>query len=80
MQEEKDKESAINTGSTNAAGQKTDSDATSSETLSEIEETEKVPEAKSGAGAEGRSSSSKAPSPDGAFDDERTSGDDAGPM
>lgn len=54
-------------------------DATSTETLSEVEESEKVSEeepTKSG-------DSSSTPSPDGAFDDERSGQggvDDAGPM
>ncbi|MDT4895782.1 MAG: hypothetical protein QOH25_859 [Acidobacteriota bacterium] len=56
------------------------SDATSSETLSDVEETEKVPDTDEG-GAE-ESEGSPVPSPDGAFDEGR-GGDgleDAGPM
>jgi hypothetical protein len=57
------------------------SDATSSETLSDVEETENA----SQPGTEGKDESvnSSVPSPDGAFDDGRSGGDgleDAGPM
>ncbi len=52
-----------------------DSDATSSETLSDLEERGQLPDTGSDDGA------SSTPSPDGAFDDdERGSGDDAGLM
>lgn len=50
-----------------------DSEATSSETLSDVEEKEKVSDAKHEGGA------SSTPSPDGAFDETRER-DDAGPM
>ena len=56
------------------------SDATSSETLSDVEETEKVSE--TGGDADGGGEPSSVPSPDGAFDEGRTGGplEDAGPM
>ena len=57
------------------------SDATSSETLSDVEKTEKISDANEG-GAE-ETERSPVPSPDGAFDDGRGSGnglEDAGPM
>lgn len=77
MQEAKDPKQASSEttkGSTGSAPQSTDSDATSSETLSEIEEKEKV----SDTSDSDRPSSS--PSPDGAFDEQRGGSDDAGPM
>lgn len=58
-------------------GDPANEDATSSETLTEIEETEKVSEKNSDSG------SSSIPSPDGAFDSvpsERGPRDDPGPM
>ena len=57
------------------------SDATSSETLSDVEETEKV--SKTDESESGEGESSPVPSPDGAFDEGRGSGnglEDAGPM
>jgi hypothetical protein len=73
MQETKDPKS---TGTAEGgASQNADADATSSETLSDVEEKEKV----SDANHEGEASS--APSPDGAFDEQRGGRrDDAGPM
>jgi hypothetical protein len=72
MQETKDpKSTEVVEGGT---PQSKDSEATSSETLSEIEETEKVSDEKNGGGA------SSTPSPDGAFDGERGGREDAGPM
>ena len=56
------------------APQSEGSEATSSETLSDVEEKEKVSDAK----REGETSST--PSPDGAFDEQRGNRDDAGPM
>ena len=74
MQESKDpKSTGAATGESHAESK--DPEATSSDTLSDIEEKEKV----SGAKTEGGASSST-PSPDGAFDEGRTSRDDAGPM
>jgi hypothetical protein len=70
MQETKDPKA---TGTTEGAPQSQDSEATSSETLSDVEEKEKV----SDADHEGETSST--PSPDGAFDEQRER-DDAGPM
>lgn len=57
------------------------SDATSSETLSDVEETEKVSE--TGTSKTSGSESSVSPSPDGAFDEGRGGSngvEDAGPM
>ncbi len=57
------------------------SDATSSETLSDVEETEKV--AGTGEDERDESENSSVPSPDGAFDEGRSGGggiEDAGPM
>ena len=73
MQEAKDPKS---TGAATGEGhaESKDPDATSTETLSDIEEKEKVSGAKTESGA------SDTPSPDGAFDEERTGRDDAGPM
>ncbi|MGB7923734.1 MAG: hypothetical protein WCF57_10860 [Pyrinomonadaceae bacterium] len=71
MQETKDPKS--NETTAGGASQGEDSEATSSDTLSDVEEKEKV----SDAGHEGETSS--APSPDGAFDESRER-DDAGPM
>jgi hypothetical protein len=51
-----------------------DSDATSSETLSDIEDKEKVSDANDD------NEPSSTPSPDGAFDEGRGGGNDAGPM
>jgi hypothetical protein len=51
-----------------------DSDATSSETLSDIEDKEKVSDANDD------NEPSSTPSPDGAFDEGRGGSDDAGPM
>ena len=55
-------------------------DATSSETLSDVEETEKAPEP--GGKETDKSEGSSVPSPDGAFDEGRRSDglEDAGPM
>ncbi len=59
-----------------AAGGKQQDDATSDETLSDIDEKEK-----SGAGSTGAGNNSSAPSPDGQFDGTRGgSSDPAGPM
>jgi len=57
------------------------SDATSSETLSDVEQSEKVPS--TGKSESGEDKSSSVPSPDGAFDEGRSGQggiDDAGPM
>ena len=70
MQEAKDQKP---TGTAKGTPQTEDSEATSSETLSDIEEKEKVSDAK----REGEASST--PSPDGAFDESRER-EDAGPM
>jgi hypothetical protein len=72
MQETKDPKQD---GTAEGGPQGEDSDATSSETLSDVEEKEKV----SDAGQEGATTSS-APSPDGVFDEPRGGRDDAGPM
>lgn len=73
MQEAKDpKSTGAATGESHAESK--DPEATSSETLSDIEEKEKVSGAKTEDGA------SDTPSPDGAFDEGRATRDDAGPM
>lgn len=75
MQEDKETKPSATAGDA-GAGQDAPAEATSSETLSEVEETEKVSPEKSGAGG------SAMPSPDGAFDSERgrSPKDDSGPM
>ena len=73
MQGTKDpKSTGAATGESHVGGK--DPEATSTETLSDIEEKEKVSGAKTESGA------SNTPSPDGAFDEGRASRDDAGPM
>ncbi|HKR02333.1 MAG TPA: hypothetical protein VJT09_16775 [Pyrinomonadaceae bacterium] len=75
----KSTESAGTDGATESKDPK--SDATSSETLADVEKTEEVSERKEGGSNEGGDSS--VPSPDGAFDEGRGSGggiEDAGPM
>jgi hypothetical protein len=72
MQETKDPKP---TGTAGGTPQSEDSEATSSDTLSDVEEKETV----SDADHEGATSSST-PSPDGAFDEQRGGSDDAGPM
>jgi hypothetical protein len=83
VQEAKDPKSTESAGGTTGApeSREPDSAATSSDTLSDIEETEKVPSA-SGQEGGGSSSSSSAPSPDGAFDESGGRGprEDPGPM
>ena len=77
MQEAKDPKSTSNEAAEGDAGdaaQSRDPEATSSETLSDIEEKEKV------ADKGDNDSPSGAPSPDGAFDEPRGGRDDAGPM
>lgn len=76
MQEEKDARPADETA-TGAHGSHAE-EATSSATLSDVEESEKVANT-SGAGA-GESAGSGVPAPDGQFDADRTERDDAGPM
>jgi hypothetical protein len=73
MQEAKDPKPTGAAASEEGAGKK-DPEATSRETLSELEEKERVSDQNS------ESDTSSAPSPDGAFDEERTGRDDAGPM
>ncbi len=73
MQEAKDPKSTGAVPGDSLAESK-DPEATSSETLSDIEEKEKVSSTKTEGG------SSDTPSPDGAFDEGRASRDDAGPM
>lgn len=71
MQEEKDPKSAVNVNeSTESKDPK--SDATSADTLSDVQESESTTSSESGKG-------SGAPSPDGQFD-EPSRRDDAGPM
>jgi hypothetical protein len=81
VQEAKDSKSTVNAGSDQGAESKDPkSDATSSETLSDLEEKEKVSGTKSQ--GEGSSGSGTAPSPDGAFDEGSSRGprEDPGPM
>jgi hypothetical protein len=59
---------------TGASAENRDSDATSSETLSDLEEKEKVSDTTD------TNRPSSTPSPDGAFDEQRGGGDDAGLM
>ena len=80
--ETKDPKSTESAGAEkNAESKDPKSDATSSETLSDMEETEKEPTAGEG-GAE-KSEGAPVPSPDGAFDEGRGGSngiEDAGPM
>ena len=73
MQEPKDPKSIPDEAAGGAPG-KRDPEATSSETLSDMEEKENA------ADTGGNDSPSGAPSPDGAFDEPRGGRDDAGPM
>ena len=79
MQETKDPKSTESAGPGESIERKDPgSDATSSETLKDLEGREKEPETTNG----GESGDSSVPSPDGAFDEGRGSGgiEDAGPM
>jgi hypothetical protein len=83
MQETKDPKSteSANAGE-GAEGKDPKSDATSSETLSDVEETAKVDEKGNSEAGEGEQPSA-VPSPDGAFDEGRGGSnglEDAGPM
>ena len=81
MQEAKDPKSTVTAGSDQGTESKDPkSDATSSETLSDLEEKEKVSDTKSQ--GEGSSGTGTAPSPDGAFDEGGGRGprEDPGPM
>ncbi|MBC7910510.1 MAG: hypothetical protein H7Y30_08425 [Pyrinomonadaceae bacterium] len=76
MQETKDTQSPESSGG-NGESKAPDSDATSSETLSDVEKTEKD------SGAESDTGGSSMPSPDGAFDSNQggdSPKDDPGPM
>ena len=80
MQEAKDPKSTETAGSESGTERKEpDSAATSDDTLSDIEETEKVSDA---SGKDGGEQSSSTPSPDGAFDEggDRGPREDPGPM
>lgn len=80
MQEAKDPKSTDTAGSESGTKRtEPDSAATSDDTLSDIEETEKVPDT---SGRESGSQSSSTPSPDGAFDEGGARGprEDPGPM
>ncbi|HEX8493759.1 MAG TPA: hypothetical protein VF658_13015 [Pyrinomonadaceae bacterium] len=66
-----------------AEAREPESTATSSDTLSDIEQTEKVSAPKSNEQSSGGSGSNDAPSPDGQFDDSRSNNSgvgDPGPM
>jgi hypothetical protein len=81
VQEAKDPKSTVTAGSdTTAASKDPKSDATSNETLSDLEEKEKISGTKSP--GEESSGGGTAPSPDGAFDDGGSRGprEDPGPM
>jgi hypothetical protein len=81
VQEAKDPKSTVTAGSDQGAQSKDpSSDATSSETLSDLEEKEKVSATKSQ--GEASSGSGASPSPDGAFDESSSRGprEDPGPM
>jgi hypothetical protein len=80
VQEAKDPKSTETAGGKSGAESKEpDSAATSDDTLSDIEETEKVSDT---SGKEGSGQSSSTPSPDGAFDEGGSRGprEDPGPM
>ncbi|HEY0006050.1 MAG TPA: hypothetical protein VGB17_14815 [Pyrinomonadaceae bacterium] len=77
MEESKDpKSTETSAGETSAERREPESTATSSETLSDLEETEKVPATET----DGGGGAGAAPSPDGAFDEAGNRGGDAGPM
>jgi len=79
--EAKDPKSAESAGRDEVESKDPKSDATSTETLSDVEESEKVSEENED--ATGRDDASSTPSPDGAFDEGRSGQggiDDAGPM
>jgi hypothetical protein len=82
MEETKDPKSTESANIDNGVDSKDPkSDATSSETLSDVEETEKAPDANESEAEE--TEASPVPSPDGAFDEGRGGGggiEDAGPM
>ena len=88
MQEEKNQTTGTNATADDAGTQKRDEEATSSETLSDLEDEKKVTADKStysSGGATGAASSGDAPSPDGAFDEGGGGGradgsDTGGPM
>lgn len=82
MQETKDPESTETAGGDEGTeAREPDSTATSSDTLSEIEQTEKVSTTTGGGSESTGSNASDAPSPDGQFDGSRgNGGDDSGPM
>lgn len=78
MQEAKDPKSAVNVDDQAESGNEKNSDeATSSETLKDVEAETKDDESTS-TSEDNRASAT--PSPDGQLDDARTSRDDAGPM
>jgi hypothetical protein len=62
-----------------AVSREPDSDATSDETLSDVEKEEKVPDAQDDSES-GSARNSGTPSPDGAFDDNRGGDSGVGPM
>ncbi len=78
MQEERDPHRAED--KTDAAHGSREEEATSSETLSDVEETEKVTNKTGSSPGASESAGSAAPSPDGQFDADRTGRDEAGPM
>ena len=80
MESKDPKSTATAGGRDDAESKDPKADATSSDTLSDVEETEKMPETSDDADGGGEQSS--VPSPDGAFDEGRRGGglEDAGPM
>lgn len=76
MQESNREEGRTNEGEKDRANQKPDSDATSKETLADLEKSEKSSDAKS----ERATGESQMPSPDGILDETRDKDNDAGPM
>ena len=78
MQEEKDPRPAEET-TTDAQGSRAE-EATSSETLSDVEETEKVTNTTGSSSGASESAGAGVPAPDGQFDADRTGRDEAGPM
>jgi hypothetical protein len=84
MEEARDPKSAVNLpddAGEESGGASRHTDATSETTLSELEETQKSSEGRSSSTTGSGSSSSVAPSPDGAFDEQgggRADGSDSG--
>ena len=78
MQKERDPQRAED--KTDTAHGSREEEATSSETLSDVEKTERVSNKTGSRPGADESTDSAAPSPDGQFDADRTGQDEAGPM